>query len=77
MFTSVGVAASVCVAAALIVGVSIIPTIGIQLLGKRLRGKEKSVGQKLGAGSTSKGKLEVGSCTMNEMVYNKVSMCST
>jgi hypothetical protein len=37
MFTSVGVAASAGVAAACLVGVSIIPTMIVQLMGKRWR----------------------------------------
>jgi hypothetical protein len=43
MFTSVGVAASAGVAAALIIGVSIFPTMFIQWRGKRLRGEAKNV----------------------------------
>lgn len=52
MFTSVGVAASAGVAAALIIGASIFPTIGIQLLGKRFRpGKVESVSAGTGSGT--------------------------
>lgn len=42
MFTNVGVAASAGVAAALMIGVSILPTMFIQWRGARMRGKRKS-----------------------------------
>jgi hypothetical protein len=43
MFINVGVAASAGVAAALIVGVSIFPTMFIQWRGNRLRGEAKNI----------------------------------
>ncbi|KUJ07822.1 MFS general substrate transporter [Mollisia scopiformis] len=51
MFDNLGLAASAGVATALIVGVSILPMIGIQLFGKRCRGSKEESERSVGTGS--------------------------